>query len=471
MAPESDTTGFERLSALDRAFLSIEDERDPMHIALLGIFDKGPLTLDDGQLDRERLRLYSCDVIASLPKFRQRVVTVRWLGAVFLCDDPEFDLDYHVRFVELDPPGNETQLKALVSRIFTEPLARDRPLWQMWCIDGVEKNRFAVVTKVHHCLVDGVAGVAVIAAMLRTTPDTSSTSHPVQRAAVHPSPRELLRSELGHRLAQSKALLHGVPDVPRSLEETANNQPDLARGVRALAQWFRRAPSTRLNPRHVGAIRRFDWLRLDFERVRAVKRAAGVTVNDVVLATVAGGLRLYLERHGVDPSPLRLRAMVPVSLHKPGETHIRNEVSLMLTALPVDEADPKRRLERIAEATHRAKMSGQSRVLGVLEVLAELTVPGVTGLLVRLAMAIRPFNVIVTNVPGPGFPLYLLGAPLLDALPLVPLYVSQSVGIAVLSYAGGLYYGFNVDAASMKDVSVFARCVRESFEAVEAAYH
>jgi hypothetical protein len=247
MAPESDTTAFERLSALDRAFLSIEDERDPMHIALLGIFAKGPLVLDDGKLDRERLRLYSRDVIASLPKFRRRVVTVRWLGATFLCDDPEFDLDYHVRFVELEAPGNE----------------------------------------------------AVRA---------------------------------------------------------------------ALSQWSRRAPSTSLNPRHVGAIRRFDWLRLDFERVRAMKRAAGVTVNDVVLATVAGGLRLYLQRHGVDPSPLRLRAMVPVSLHKPGESHIRNELSLMLTELPVDEADPKRRLERIAEATRRAKSSGQSRALGVLEV-------------------------------------------------------------------------------------------------------
>lgn len=471
MAPESDTARFERMRVVDRAFLSIEDERDPMHIALLGIFDKGPLALADGKLDQERLRRYAREVAANLSKFRRRVVSLPWLDAAFLCDDPNFDLAYHVRYVELDSPGTDAQLKALVSRIFTEPLGRDRPLWEMWCIDGLEKNRFAVVTKVHHCLVDGVAGVAVLAAMLRATPDARLEPQPARPTPALPSARELLRLELRHRLKQSKALLMGIRTVFRRPEETARAGRDLARGVgAAMVEWLRRAPSTLLNPPHVGAIRQFDWLTLDFERVRAVKLVARVTVNDVVLATVTGGVRLYLQRHDVDTARVRPRAMVPVSLHKPGESHLQNEVSFMLTELPIDEGDPKRRLERIADATRRAKASGQSRALGVLEVLAEHSVPSVVGVLVRLTMAIRPFNLIVTNVPGPRFPLYLLGARLLDAFPLVPLYVSQSVGIAVLSYAGRLHFGFNADTASMKDVSVFKRCVQESFEALEAAY-
>lgn len=464
----------ERLGAVDAAFLAIEDDRDPMHIALAGIFDNGPLATRSRKLDREKIRLYAKQVLASLPQFRQRIIRVPYFRRPYYSDDASFDLDYHLRFVELEPPGDDRQLKALLGRIYTESLSRDRPLWQLWCVDGLDGDRFATVTKVHHCLVDGVAGIAVLGAMLRTTPDASIQAGEPWVAAPLPSPQELLRTHLRSLASEPRAIWDAFARAAPSLSSVSSVVPKVVRLIRAslsvAAQCLPSASKTVLNPRHIGGERSFDWVHFPFEKIHDIKQTAGTTINDVVLAIVTGAVRRYLGAHGTNVGRLRFRVMVPVSLHDAGPPHLKNEVSVMVARLPLDAEDAKRRLERVSAVMRHAKRSGQSSALSVGEQIADHTLQSLVGILARATVALRPINMIVTNVPGPNFPLYLLGARLIEAIPMVPLYVNQAIGIAVLSYDGRVYFGLNADASHIQDVSRFASCLLASFREIETAY-
>lgn len=453
----------EPLSAVDAAFLSIEDERDPMHVALACLFEKVPELTVGGKLDTQRIVEYHERAAARLPRFRRRLATAPYTGHPFFVEGQDLDWAEHVRCLELPAPGKLSQLKELLGRIYTEPLVRTRPLWETWVIDGLEGGRFATVSKAHHAVVDGVSGVIALSTFLRGSPDPAMP----ERAALDvtaPSSKELLRADLDRRRS-------GVRDFARELRAHGSGSGKAAAsGVGPWARALLRSSSrTPLNPSHIGALRLFDWARIDLERVRAVKRACDATVNDVVLAIVAGAVRAYLAE-AADVDRVEMRALVPVSLHDGSDTHLHNAVSMRILPLFVHERDPRQRLLGIRDAARDSKRSRASDLFELVELLLENGSQRFVRLMLRAALARRPFNLIITNIPGPQFPLYLLGARLLETYPLVPLFINQSVGIAVLSYCGGLYFGFNADAASMDDLPRFVRCVLRSMQELEETF-
>lgn len=465
---------FDRLTALDAVFLAIEDDANLMHVALTGILERAPLVGPDGRIDQVRLRRFLLTVLQGSPKFRRRLVRVPVVHHPVLVEDPAFDLDRHVHFVELER-GDEAELKALVGRIYTEPLDRTRALWDMWFVDGVQGGRVAIVTKAHHCLVDGVAGIAAVTAMLRPTPETDFEAVPLAEALRSPTGKALVRSEL----ARVGGALKGALVRSRDAVRQQGARAALARlGARAraigdglsfaLKQVSRPASGTSLNPSHVGGYRSFEWADVDLAKTKQIARASGAKVNDVVLAVVAAALRRFLLRRGEGCDALDIRALVPVSTHGAGNAE-DNRVSLMLVPLPVAERNPVTSLSLVSAAARAAKASGESEALTAGESVADLTFFNLVTVAARVAIRFRPYNVIVTNVPGPGIPLYLLGARLLAAYPMVPLYGNNAVGFAVLSYDGKLHFGINADAERVPDLAALADDVRLSFEELRGA--
>jgi diacylglycerol O-acyltransferase / wax synthase len=465
---------FDRLSALDALFLAIEDDANLMHVALTGTFERAPLLGEDGKIDRTRIRAHLLSVLQGVPKFRRRLERVPVVRHPVLVEDPTFDVDEHLHFVELES-GSEAELKGLVGRIYSEPLDRARPLWDMWLVDGVEGERVAVVTKAHHCLVDGIAGIAAITAMLRPTPETGFDAAPLAETLAPPTRGDLLHAELGRLGADVKATFLQVTRGAREhgalamLRRAGQRARALGGGVSfALGQVYRPASKTSLNPAHVGAYRSFEWLSTELADAKAIARASGAKVNDVVLAVVAAALRQFLLRRGEACGALDVRALVPVSTHLPGDAS-DNRVSVLIVPLPVSVSDPAARLALVSKVTAEAKASGESQALAAGEKLADLTFFNLVTVSARVAIRFRPYNVIVTNVPGPSIPLFFQGARLLGAYPMVPLYGNNAVGFAVLSYDGKLHFGINADAERVPDLAVLADDVRTSFAELRRA--
>lgn len=481
MAPHGICMGFlsggamsyaESLTALDSVFLTIEDEQNLMHVGLTGVFQLGPLAAPAGGLDMPRVRRYAASVLSNLPRqWRQRVARVPLLRHRVWVDDTGFDLDRHVRYVTLPPPGDDRQLRDLVGRLYSEPLARDRPLWEDWFIDGLLGDRFAVVMKAHHSMVDGVSGIAVLAAMLRADAGDRIVEPEPWTPEPAPAPGALLLEELRRRAKEPRQLLRAVQSRVAGVE-LASLRRDAVSGLRSMLRTSLH-PSTRtsINPRHIGWERRFDWVTFDLEAVRAVKQNANAKLNDVVLALVTGALRRFLVERGDSVEGLDFRAMVPVSTHATDEQAVHNRVSLMLTPLPLAERSAARRLELIMHTMAHAKSAHQSTAVTVGEQLADLTSAGLLSVAVRGLIHLRPFNIIVTNIPGPQFPLYLLGAELLEAAPMVPLYANQGVGIAIVSYNGKLFFGFNADAAYVEDLSTLTSALSAELDELRGELH
>lgn len=462
----------ESLSALDSAFLAIEDEQNLMHVGLTAVFELGPLALPEGGLDMPRLRRYGESILGNLPRqWRQRVARVPLMRHRVWVDDTDFDLDEHIRYMTLPAPGDESELRDLVGRIYSEPLSRDRPLWENWFIDGLAGNRFAVVMKAHHSMVDGVSGIAVVAAMLRGDRDDRIVEPKPWSPEPIPGPGALLLQELRRRAREPRELLRTLGNRMTNVD-LGTLRRDAAKGLESMLRTaLHPSARTSINPRHVGWERRFDWVAFDLEAVRTVKQRANAKLNDVVLAIVAGALRRFLLERGDKVDDLDFRAMVPVSTHADDEQTLHNRVSLMLTPLPLAEPSAARRLERIKETMGQAKADHQSTAVTVGEQLADMTSAGLLSLSVRMLIRMRPFNIIVTNIPGPQFPLYMLGAELLEAAPMVPLYENQGVGIAIISYNGRLFFGINGDAAYVEDLSALTRALSAELDELSAAFH
>ncbi len=462
----------ESLTALDSVFLAIEDEKNLMHVGLTAVFELGPLAAPGGGLDMPRVRRYAASILGNLPRhWRQRVARVPLLRHRVWVDDAHFDIDQHVRYVALPPPGDDSQLRDLVGRLYSEPLSRDRPLWENWFIDGLAGDRFAVVMKAHHSMVDGVSGIAVLAAMLRVDARDRIVEPEPWTPEPAPSPGALLLGELRRRAQEPRQLVEALRSSVAGIDVESLRR-DALQGLRSMLGTSLR-PSTRtsINPAHVGWERRFDWVTLDLEAVSAVKRSANAKLNDVVLALVTGALRRFLAERGDTMEGMDFRAMVPVSTHADDEESVHNRVSLMLTPLPLAEPSAARRLELIKETMGHAKSAHQSTAVTVGQQLADLTNAGLLSAAVRGLIHLRPFNIIVTNIPGPQFPLYLLGAELIEAAPMVPLYENQGVGIAIVSYNGKLFFGFNADAAYVDDLSVLTRALSAELDELRGELH
>jgi diacylglycerol O-acyltransferase len=459
-------THYDRLTALDTAFLDIETPSVHMHVGSVGIFEPGPLGRADGGIDFERVLELAESGLRRAPRFRQKLSRVPVSGHPVWVDDAHFNLLYHLRHTALPLPGDERQLKRLVGRIMSQSLDRGKPMWELWFVEGLEGGRFAVVSKVHHCLVDGISGVDLLAAFMGRDPD--------YRAEVEdhrwlprppPGPMRLLGDELARRAALPVQTLAGAARALRGPRRALDRASRAATGfAEAVAASLTPASPTPLNV-PIGSHRRFDWTRFDFGIFREVKQKLGGTVNDVVLACVAGAMRRHLAGHDLDLQTLDFRVFVPVSTRTAQERgRLGNRVSLLVAQLPVDEADPRARLRRIGDEMQRLKGSGQIEGTELLEEISDRTATALLTRFSRLAAARRAYNMVVTNVPGPQFPVYLSGARMLETYPLVPLFSNQALGVALLSYDGGLHWGFNADWDAVPDLHDFVRAVDREFE-------
>jgi len=450
---------YQRLSAQDASFLVFEGPSTPMNVGGASVFEAGPLMTGEGGVDIERIKQYIGSQLHLIPRYRQRLAYSLIERQPVWVDDDRFRLDYHVRHIALPRPGNAQQLKGVAADILSRSLDRQKPLWELWIVEGLEGQRFATVTKAHHCMVDGISGVDVATVTMRTTPDATIERSRPWRPRRIPSGVELLREDVLRRA--SLPVIRSLAAAPANILRSDFTER-LAAVWSTLRAGLRGAANTPLN-QPTGAYRRFDWLSLDLADVKAVKAQLGGTVNDVVLATVAGAVRRFLQRRRVSVRGLDFRVAAPVNMRAPGDRTLGNRASVWLTALPIDERDPRRRLAKVCELTTTLKQSKQALGAEVLMQVADWTGPALATLGARFASRVSPYNLLVTNVPGPQFPLYLLGARLLEAYPLVPLFENQALGIALFSYAGRLCWGFNADWNLVPDLHAFVEDVEASF--------
>jgi WS/DGAT/MGAT family acyltransferase len=461
---------YERLTALDNSFLLLEKPNSYMHVASTLIFEAGPLRRPEGGIDVDAIRDAMAAALPQIPRYRQKLKYIPLESHPVWVDDDRFNLDYHLRHTALPRPGSVQQLKALSARIMQQHLDRSRPLWEMWVVEGLEGDRFALISKVHHCMVDGVSGVDLLNTQLRTTPDRSIPDPVPYFPRPAPSGLELLRHELLRRAALPLSALRDFRDFVR---EASDARMELAVRLRAIAETLgttlRRASDTPLN-RPIGPHRRFDWLAMDVAEIKEVRRALGGSLNDVVLTVVTGAVRRFLERRGVSPKGLDFRVMAPVSVRSADERgRLGNRVSAWMIDLPVSLPDPRQQLERIAARTRELKESKQAVGAAVLTQAADWTPSTLLALGARNATRLLPFNMVVTNVPGPQLPMYLLGARMLEAYPHVPLADRLGLGIALLSYDGKIGWGFNADYDQVPDLAQFVEDVRSAFQEMREA--
>lgn len=467
-------THYDRLTALDAMFLGIEDASVHMHVGAVGIFELGPLRRPDGGLDMERVRRLALPAIARSRRMRQRLDRVPLVGDPVWVDDDRFNLDYHLRHTALPEPGDERKLKRLVGRIMSQKLDYHKPLWEMWFVENLVGERFAVISKLHHAMIDGVAGVDLLALLM--SPDADASVREAEEEAAHaqrwlPRPRPgalgLLAGELARRAALPLGLLGAGREALAHPRQTLEAAREAIEGVgEALGAGLSSASHTPLNPA-LGPHRRFDWLRMDLGAVKEVKNALGGTVNDVVLAVAAGALRAFLEGRGAEVDGLDFRAMVPVNTRRPDQHgRLGNRVAQLLARLPVDEGDRARRYARVLETTRKLKASHQVQGADLLERFGDWTAKELVAAVVKLASERLAFNIVITNVPGPQFTAYLFGARMLEIHPLVPLFANQGAGIALFSYDGSLFWGFNSDWDAMPDLHDLVLAVETEFEAL-----
>jgi len=460
-------THFERLSAVDAAFLAVEDECAHMHIGSVNVFERGPLGVELGGVDIDRIRHLIAVQLHKIPRFRQKLAFVPISQAPVWIDDRSFNLAYHVRHTALPHPGDVHQLERLASRVMSQQLDRRRPLWELWVVEGLEGDRFALISKIHHAMADGISGVDLFSALVGRSPEFRPGPAPAWVPRPAPGARDLLEGELRHQaetlwdLARGRLVqVRGRRGAPPSESWRAR----LGRAYAAVAAAVETPPPTPLNA-DIGPNRRFAWLRVALDRLGEIRRGAGGTLNDVVLAIVSGAVRGFLLRRGCAVHALDFRVMVPVSTRTEDERgRLGNRVSQLLVHLPIDVDDPLERLRLVGERTRELKESGQAQGGQMLTGLSELVWPSLASAFERIA-ARRSFgNMVVTNVPGAPWTAYLLGARLLESYPLVPLAARQALNVAVLTYEKHLHWGVNADYDAVPDVDDFVALLGEEAE-------
>ncbi|HHC08542.1 MAG TPA: wax ester/triacylglycerol synthase family O-acyltransferase [Actinobacteria bacterium] len=465
---------YDRLSPLDASFLALESRATHMHVGAVTVFDLASLRTASGGVDFDRLRRHIAARLHLIPRYRQRLAWVPVEQYPVWVDDDHFNLDYHVRHIALPHPGGDEQLKQLAGRIMSQQLDRDKPLWEITIVEGLEGDRFALVSKTHHCMIDGIAGVDLMALLLSPTPEDEPQEAPAWQPRPAPNGTELFVKETSRRVSRLLSHLLHVTELPRDLGGLVG---DVAHRVKAVGAslasgWLTPSAETPLNG-PIGPNRRFDWLETPLETVKEVKDVLGGTVNDVVLAVVAGGVRRFLLERDVSPGELaamEFRVMAPVSIRTGAAAGtMGNQVAMWLVPMPLGEADPVRRLEIVRAETDERKATDQALGAATLVRMSAGAPTTLVALGARLAANARPFNLTVTNVPGPQFPLYLLGARLRATYPLVPLWRGHGLGVALFSYDGTLFWGFNADYDLVPDVDRFAAAVDASLAELTAA--
>jgi len=455
----------DRLSGLDTSFLNLETGPVHMHVASTTLFE-GPAPSYEEFRDHISSRLHL------VPRFRQKLRFVPFgQGRPVWVDDPHLNLDYHVRHTALPSPGSEEQLQILAARIFSQRLDRTKPVWEMWLVDGVEDGRFAIIAKTHHCLVDGVSGVDITTVLFDLDREpTQATAPEPWLPQPEPSRAQLLGEALVQRATNPAEIVRGARELVEAPGRIAGAAIE---GLGAAGSFLRTGLSAPRSPINcsIGPYRRFGWVRTDLDDLKRVKNVAGGTVNDVVIAAVSGGLGRYLRGRGHSTAGLEMRAMVPISVrasHEHGA--LGNRVSAMMAPLPVWREDPTDRLNAVSATMRHLKSSGQAVGASLLTDVTNFTPPTIAAQAARLQSRQRFFNTVVTNVPGPQFPLYLLGRELLDIFPMVPLAANQAVCFGIMSYNGGVNFGLVADYDATPDLDALADDLKASVaELVEVA--
>ncbi|MBJ22691.1 MAG: wax ester/triacylglycerol synthase family O-acyltransferase [bacterium] len=465
------TAHYERLTAMDTSFLVLEKPWSPLHVSATLIYEAGPMANADGGIDITAYRKATESVLHLIPRYRQKLQWIPVVGHPVWVDDPEFNLEYHVRHTSLPRPGTDEQLKKLSARIMAQPLDHSKPLWEAWLVEGLEGDRFAVISKIHHCMVDGMAGKDLAQILHSTDPrETEREKAPVWAPRKAPSPTRLLTDELGRYVGLPRRAARGMRDAMNELYELREEVVTRVRSVADMMSSMREEPSKTPLNEAIGPHRRFDWRDMPLEDVKKVRRALGCTINDVVLATVTGAVRRFLQARGHELEGVDFRIAAPVSIRSSDDRDMGNRVSQWFVRAPLDESDPRARVQKIQAATEELKASKQALDADLIMNIAEWTPTILLSLASRSASGSAPYNMMVTNVPGPQQALYLLGARLESLYSQVPIADSTALGVALVSYAGKLCWGFNADFESVPDLELFADAIEGSFlEIAEAA--
>ncbi|SHK57386.1 acyltransferase, WS/DGAT/MGAT [Pseudonocardia thermophila] len=457
-----------RLSALDASFLYLESSTTPMHVGAVAVFERP----EDG-LDYERLVELVEQRIAMVPRYRQKVRHVPGnLARPVWIDDVDFDVAFHVRRSALPKPGSDAQLTELVARLMSRPLDHSRPLWEMYLVEGLSDGRVAVLTKTHQAMVDGISAIDIGQVILDVSPNPRPVPEELWMPRNEPTGAQLVLEALAESVAQPGVLVENVRAAATDAVATVGKIVGAAGQLLSMA-WAasRKAPGTPLNV-EISTQRRFAIARNSLDDYRRIRAAHGCTVNDVVLSVIAGALRAWLMTRGEPVTAgATVRAMVPLSVR--GEPDVPtssgslgNRVSSFLVDLPVGEPSPVVRLHQVTHAMREHTAGGQSVGADALVRIGGFAPPTLHALGARAANGIskRIFNLVVSNVPGPQFPLYAASARMKEMFPVVPLAKGQALAIGLTSYDGGIYYGFNGDRDAMPDVDVLAGMVDESLE-------
>jgi diacylglycerol O-acyltransferase len=456
----------DRLSAIDVSFLTNESSSSHMHVGGILIFEGPPPSYDD-LLEHVSSRL------ALVPRFRQKLsYPPAQTGRPFWIDDPAFNLEYHVRHSALPAPGSEEQLRNMAARVFSQQLDRTKPLWELWLVQGLTRKRFALITKTHHALVDGVSGVDIATVLfdLKPVPEPAEADHDWVPSP-EPSRASLLAKGVEDLVTAPVRLARRLEQAVEHPSATAQQLGGALEGVGEIGWAFANpAPKVPLNV-EIGSHRRYAWVRSDLAQFKKVKDALGGTVNDVVLAVVAGALRSWLHERGIRTEGLELRAQVPVSIRSTDERgQLGNKLAVMRAPLPVYIEDPAARLAAVTREMQGLKQSKQALGAEVISRFNDFAPPTLLAQAARINFSTRLFNLVVTNVPGPQVPLYVLGRELEDCFPVGFLPPNQGLFIAIMSYNGGIDFGLLADYDSMGDVDQIAEGIEHAIaELVEAS--
>ncbi|HEX8073864.1 MAG TPA: wax ester/triacylglycerol synthase family O-acyltransferase [Thermoleophilaceae bacterium] len=454
----------DRLTAVDASFLVQEGRASHMHVGSVLLFE-GPPPAYEEVLAAIESRLHM------VPRYRQKLAFPRFqAGRPVWVDDPTFNLEYHIRHTALPSPGSLDQLRLLAGRIYSQRLDRSKPLWETWLVQGLEDGRFGLITKTHHSMIDGISGVDLASVLFDLAPVPTETEPEPWTPKPEPSDAELIADGVKDFVKAPLGAAAQALSAVRSPGRALRGARDAAEALGEVA-WanLNAAPETPLNV-PIGPHRRIRWVQSTLADFKHVKNQLGGTVNDVVLTVVSGALRRWLRSRGVRTEGLELRALVPVSIRAEHEHDaLGNRIAAMRGPLPVYVEDPVERLRIVSEAMDGLKDSKQALGAEVIAGLSGFAPPTILAQASRLNFSTRIFNLIVTNVPGPQFPLYMRGRELLELVPLAFLPEDHALALAVMSYNGSLEFGLLADYDAMPDLDLMADALEESLAELMAA--
>ncbi|HVB90838.1 MAG TPA: wax ester/triacylglycerol synthase family O-acyltransferase [Acidimicrobiales bacterium] len=448
----------DRLSPLDASFLHIEDNVSHMHIASVAIFEgpQPPFPEIVAMVDAK---------LGLVPRYRQIVQFVPFqLGRPVWVDDPHFNIEYHLRHTALPAPGEESELRKLVGRVMSQQLDRSKSLWEIWVVEGLEDGRWAMLSKTHHAMVDGVAGTDLLAVIMDLSPEAERPAETEEwQARPSPTGSQLAAEALANMVTSPYEQLRAARAQTRVLRQAAAYAKEVGSGLLSMGGLVRPTPPSSLNG-PIGPHRRYAWASTSVEDIKQVRKGLGGTFNDVVLASITNGFRELLLSRGEDVERV-VRTLVPVSVRPRdasgkavGDGTLENKVSAMFAELPVAIEDPADRLRAITEQMEGLKESKQAMAGEALTSMSGFAPPMLLALGMRLATraAQRNVNTITTNVPGPQFPLYAAGRKMIRAFPYVPLGGQIRIGIAIFSYDGEVNFGITGDYDTTADLDVLS---------------